>query len=98
LACFRLGAIAVPLGTRQREPELRYLLADCGASALVFEAEFASNLPPAEAIPRLRFRIAVAGAGAAAGCEAVAVFFGPRPTPPVPAARRGGTAGGPLAL
>src|SRR6266568_4252194 len=29
LACIRLGAIAVPLGTRQREPELQHLLTDC---------------------------------------------------------------------
>src|SRR5262249_32595391 len=96
LACFRLGAIAVPLGTRQREPELRYLLADCGASALVFEAEFASNLPPAEAIPRLRFRIAVAGAGAAASCEPVADFLGPAPAPAMPAVRAEDTAAVPL--
>jgi long-chain acyl-CoA synthetase len=82
LACIRLGAIAVPLGTRQREPELRYLLRDCGASALVVEAEFLSNLPPADVTPALALRIAVGGA--AAGCEPVGEFLEPTPAPPVP--------------
>src|SRR5579859_2200624 len=80
LACFRLGAIAVPLGTRKREPELRYLLADCGATALVFEAEFSSNLPPADATPALTLRVAVGGA--APGSEPVADFLRPAPPPP----------------
>lgn len=80
LACFRLGAIAVPLGTRQREPELRYLLGDCGASALVLEAELASELPAAEATPELRHRIAVGGA--VPGCEPAAELLAPAPRPP----------------
>jgi acyl-CoA synthetase (AMP-forming)/AMP-acid ligase II len=82
LACFRLGAIAVPLGTRQREPELRYLLDDCGAAALVLEAEFLGNLPPADATPRLALRIAV-GPGAPA-CEPAAGFLEPAAEPPSP--------------
>jgi acyl-CoA synthetase (AMP-forming)/AMP-acid ligase II len=82
LACFRLGAIAVPLGTRQREPELRYLLDDCGATALVLEAELAGNVPPREATPALRLRIAVGGP--APGCEPVAHFLEPAPAPPLP--------------
>ena len=90
LACFRLGAIAVPLGTRQREPELRYLLSDCGASALVLEAEFSSNLPPADATPALALRVAVGGA--APGCEPVANFLEPAPMPPVLPAREEDTA------
>jgi O-succinylbenzoic acid--CoA ligase len=90
LACFRLGAIAVPLGTRHREPELRYLLGDCGASALVLEAEFASNLPPAEATPGLRLRIAVGGA--AAGCEAAADLLTPSTAPAMPPVREEDTA------
>ena len=80
LACFRLGAIVVPLGTRQRAPELRYLLGDCGASALVLEAEFSSQLPPADAVPDLALRIAVGEARP--GCEPAADFF--QPISPVP--------------
>ncbi|HXP76133.1 MAG TPA: class I adenylate-forming enzyme family protein [Stellaceae bacterium] len=90
LACFRLGAIAVPLGTRQREPELRYLLTDCGASALVLEAEFSSHLPPADATPALALRIAVGGA--APGCERAADFLEPAPEPPMPPTREEDTA------
>ena len=85
LACFRLRAIVVPLGTRQREPELRYLLSDCGASALVLEAEFASNLPPADAVPDLALRILV-GEGVP-GCMPAADFFEPISPPPMPSAR-----------
>lgn len=90
LACLRLGAIAVPLGTRQREPELRYLLSDCGASALVLEAEFSSHLPPAEAVPELTLRIA-AGEGRP-GCEPAADFFQPIFPAPVHSAHEDETA------
>jgi long-chain acyl-CoA synthetase len=45
LACARLGAIVVPIGTRQRRAELEFLLDDCGAKALIFEAEFAAAVP-----------------------------------------------------
>ena len=82
LACFRLGAIAVPLGTRQREPELRYLLSDCGATALVLEGEFAGNLPPAAATPALALCIVVGGT--VPGCELAADFLGAAPAPPMP--------------
>jgi long-chain acyl-CoA synthetase len=45
LACARLGAIAMPIGTRQRAAELEFLLNDSGAVALIFAAEFAANVP-----------------------------------------------------
>jgi long-chain acyl-CoA synthetase len=90
LACFRLGAIAVPMGTRQREPELRYLLSDCGAVALVLEAEFSSHLPPADAVPDLALRIAV-GEGRP-GCEPAAGFVEPIAPPPVPSMHEEDTA------
>jgi long-chain acyl-CoA synthetase len=56
LACARLGAIVVLIGTRQRRPELEFLLDDCGAKALIFEAEFAAAVPRPETLqekPRL---------------------------------------------
>lgn len=59
LACNRLGLIGVPIGTRQRRPELEFLLHDCGAAALIFETEFSSNVPPAAAVPALRHRLFV---------------------------------------
>jgi len=59
LACARLGAVAMPIGTRQKAPELEFLLNDSGAAALIFGAEFAGNLPPAVALPALRLSVAV---------------------------------------
>lgn len=43
---WRLGAIAVPIGTRQSAAELGYMLNQCGAAALVFDASLADRLPP----------------------------------------------------
>ena len=54
VACLRLGAIAVPLGARLKAPELETALNDCGAAALVYESEYAGNLPAATALPSLR--------------------------------------------
>ena len=47
-ACHRLGAIAVPIGTRQRRAELEFLLGDCAARVLVFEARLVDAVPPPE--------------------------------------------------
>jgi long-chain acyl-CoA synthetase len=54
-ACFRIGAIVVPIGTRQRRAELEFVLNDCGASALIFDAALANAVPPAEST-KLRIR------------------------------------------
>ena len=79
LACARLGAIAMPVGTRQRGPELEYLLNDSGAAALIFESEFAANLPAPAAVPALRHRIVVGAA--VTGAEPVAALLEPAPPP-----------------
>lgn len=47
---WRLGAIAVPIGIRQSAAELTYMLNQCGATALVFDASLADRLPSAEEI------------------------------------------------
>lgn len=47
---WRLGAIAVPIGIRQSAEELKYMLNQCGAAALVFDASLADRLPRAEDI------------------------------------------------
>jgi len=80
LACFRIGAIAVPLGVRQRGSELAYLLEDCGAAALIFEAEFADHLPQMDKLAALRHRFVVGGEHA--GSETAARLLDP--APPVP--------------
>jgi acyl-CoA synthetase (AMP-forming)/AMP-acid ligase II len=75
LAAMRLGAVAMPIGTRQKGPELEYLLNDSAAAALVFEREFADNLPTAAAVPSLRLRVVVGEP--VAGAEPVAALLAP---------------------
>src|SRR5579864_526237 len=79
LACFRIGAIAVPMGVRQRGAELEYLLNDCGAAALIFEAEFADHLPPLDILPALRVRAVVGGEYR--GAEPAQQLLEPAPEP-----------------
>jgi long-chain acyl-CoA synthetase len=61
MACNRLGLVCVPIGTRQRRPELEFLLNDCGVVTIIFESEFSLNVPAAEAVPGLRHRFYVGG-------------------------------------
>ena len=66
-AAAQLGAIAVPLSTREQTPGLAYMLNDCSAVALVHDAELAERLPLAADVPALRLRVSVGGS--AAGSE-----------------------------
>jgi long-chain acyl-CoA synthetase len=59
LACLRIGAICVPLGTRLQTPEIAYILDHCGAAVLVHEADLAERLPPASEVPKLKHRVSV---------------------------------------
>ncbi|MBV9522250.1 MAG: acyl--CoA ligase [Alphaproteobacteria bacterium] len=83
LAAIRLGAIAVPLGARLKAPELEHAINDCAAAVLVYESEYAGNLPPSAALPSLRLRIIADGA--APGAEPADALLSPstRPSPPV---------------
>jgi len=67
LALLRLGAIAVPMGTRLQGPEIAYIVQHSGAKAIVHDAELAARLPPPADAPQLRVR--VSAGGAAAGSE-----------------------------
>ena len=58
-ATLRLGAIAVPMSTREQTPGLAYMLAHCGAKALVHDADLADRLPEPRATPALLQRVAV---------------------------------------
>jgi acyl-CoA synthetase (AMP-forming)/AMP-acid ligase II len=82
-ACQRLGAIAVPIGTRQRRAELEFLLNDCGARALIFEAKLADAVPrPASldhSLGLFAARGEVAGARPFAALLACASAVPPRP-------------------
>src|SRR5688500_8698133 len=48
LGVLRLGAIAVPIGTRLQKPEIEYIVGQCGARALVHESSLASRVPSLE--------------------------------------------------
>jgi O-succinylbenzoic acid--CoA ligase len=62
LACLRLGAIAVPVNVREQRPELAFVLNQCGAKAIVFDAALADRLPGPGDAPALAVRLAVGGA------------------------------------
>lgn len=80
-AALRLGAIAVPMGTRLQQPEIAYILDHAGAKALVFEPNLAERLPPTSETPDLLHRLAPGGA---AGAEDFAALSGsPPPRPDV---------------
>jgi long-chain acyl-CoA synthetase len=61
IACSLCGAIVVPIGTRQRQAELEFLLNDCGAKVLIFEAELAEAVPPRAALEALAHIFVVRG-------------------------------------
>jgi long-chain acyl-CoA synthetase len=85
LACARLGAILVPIGTRQRRPELEFLLNDCGAKALIFEAEFAAAVPSPEALREKLRRFVLHGEAAGARPFADLTAASPEEAPRHPA-------------
>ncbi len=66
LACNRIGALLVPIGTRQRKAELEFLLGNSGARLLVFEAELADQIPSATEAPELTHRFVAHGSAAGA--------------------------------
>jgi len=51
LGILRLGAIAVPIGTRLQKPEIEFILGQCSARALVHESSLAQQLPSAAEVP-----------------------------------------------
>ena len=55
----RLAAIAVPIGVREQRPGIAWMLAQCGARAIVFDGERADRAPDSGDVPSLRWRIAV---------------------------------------
>jgi acyl-CoA synthetase (AMP-forming)/AMP-acid ligase II len=78
MACWWLGAVACPLNTRLSLPELRFALADCGASLLVADAPFEAQAA------------ALADAAGAASCDQIAAEA--RRLAPLDDARPGGDA------
>ena len=54
LAASRVGIISVPLNIRQRAPEIEFVLNQCAAAGLIYEAQFGVNLPERASTPALR--------------------------------------------
>ena len=56
----KIGAIAVPVGTREQAPGLAYILQQCAAVGIVFDSELADRLPADAALPLLRIHVGAA--------------------------------------
>ncbi|MDP2800529.1 MAG: class I adenylate-forming enzyme family protein [Phreatobacter sp.] len=83
-AVTRLGAIAVPMGLRLQTPEIAHVLADCGASLLIHEADLVDRLPQPVDIPALARRWTVGGSAAGTdGFDAILARHAAAPVPPV---------------
>jgi long-chain acyl-CoA synthetase len=61
LAAARVGAIAVPVGTREAAPGIAFVLENCRAVAIVHEASLAERLPAPAETAHLAHRIVVGG-------------------------------------
>ncbi len=53
----QLGAIAVPVGTREQAPGLAFIVNQCGATGIVFDDALADRIPQADAAPCLSWRL-----------------------------------------
>ena len=60
LACARIGAVAVPMGIRHARDEVRHVVNDCAAVALVFESSLDAVVPSPAETPTIRL-LACAG-------------------------------------
>jgi len=58
-AIARLGAIAVPLSTRELTRGLAYMINDCSATMIVHEADLGDRLPASADVPALRARVSI---------------------------------------
>lgn len=70
LGAARAGIIVVPMSTRQRAPETAFILTQCEAAGLIYQADIAEHLPAREDTPHLR-EIFVVGGGAATPFDAL---------------------------
>ena len=66
LATARAGLIAVPMNIRQRRPEIEFVLNQCQASVLIYDAEHEPNLPGRASVPSLGHVFVVGGEGGGA--------------------------------
>lgn len=55
----KMGAIAVPVGTREQGTGLAYILQQCGAAAIVLDQSLLARLPHPSSTPALRLCVAI---------------------------------------
>lgn len=67
LACQHAGLVTVPMNTRQPAPEIAYAAGQCGAAAIIFDAELAGSIPDRDQIPTVRALFSAYGAAPGAG-------------------------------
>jgi long-chain acyl-CoA synthetase len=79
LALLRLGAIAVPVGVREQRPGLAWIARQCGAAAIVIDADLADRAPRGDEAPALRLHVAI---GDASGCQPLGPLLACSETPP----------------
>ena len=79
-ATLRLGAIAVPLSTREQAGGLAYMLAHAGAKLLVYDADLADRLPAPAATPHLAHRVAVEASASTRSLPLLAAASGAAPS------------------
>ncbi|MEM7060358.1 MAG: class I adenylate-forming enzyme family protein [Pseudomonadota bacterium] len=79
LACARVGLISVPMNPRQRAQEIAFAVGQCGAAAVIFEAELAGNIPPSAQIPTVRHIWSAYGPGG----EPYEALAAHNPVPPI---------------
>lgn len=79
-AATRLGAITVPISTREQTPGLAYMLGHCAAVMLLHEPDLAAVLPPAAELPALRHRVVIGTCTGSTPYQAL-LADGPAPEP-----------------
>ncbi len=70
-AILAIGAVVLPLSTREQTPGLTYILRNSGASALFVDAALQTLAPPAGEVPQLRLRVVVGDSDAACSFDAL---------------------------
>jgi len=65
LGAARIGVVTVPMNPRERKPEIAFVLNQCEAAGLIYEAALADQIPDRGTVPYLREAFVVRGAGEA---------------------------------
>ncbi|QIT56954.1 acyl--CoA ligase [Aquisalimonas sp. 2447] len=71
LATWRLGAVIVPLNTRDQKPGYQHMLSDSGARLVVYEPALRDRLPSPADLPELQHRLCVEAGPGEAGYDAL---------------------------